>query len=62
MQGSVNFEEIVRLTDEVNLRLEYYSRIHRFRKQLKEQIKHERDTSKDTARTFDFSLAIKTAN
>lgn len=62
MQGHTNLEEIVRLTDDVNLRLEYYNRIHRFRKQLKEQTREERHSEKEAARTFDFSLAIKSGS
>lgn len=49
----------------MNLRLEYYSRIHKFRKHLKEQTLQERQeklSEKETARTFDFSLEIKSGN
>jgi hypothetical protein len=58
-EQSPSFEEMIKSTDDINLRLEYYSHIHQFRKQLKESLTRQ---SFSPARTFDFSLCIKSGS
>jgi hypothetical protein len=39
IRGELSFEDAIRLSDDLNLRLEYYRHIHAFRREAKESVR-----------------------
>ncbi len=54
--GELTFSDIVRLSDDLNLRLEYYRHIHNLRKDLKDSTRRHPFLP---GRNFDFTLSIR---
>jgi hypothetical protein len=56
LQGDLTFSDAIRLSDDLNLRLEYYRHIHALRRDLKDSA---RRRPLLPGRNFDFTLSIR---